>query len=57
MPDYKNTINLPETGFPMRADLARREPEMLAWWQERRTYERLREIARGRPCDARRIAW
>ena len=34
MSDYKNTINLPETAFPMKADLARREPEMLAWWEE-----------------------
>jgi isoleucyl-tRNA synthetase len=49
MADYKNTVNLPETAFPMKADLARREPEMLAWWDERRVYERLREVARGRP--------
>ena len=49
MPDYKSTVNLPETAFPMKADLARREPEMLAWWQERGTYRRLRELARGRP--------
>jgi isoleucyl-tRNA synthetase len=33
----------------MKADLARREPEMLAWWEERGTYRKLREIARGRP--------
>jgi isoleucyl-tRNA synthetase len=49
MSDYKHTVNLPETAFPMKADLARREPEMLAWWEERGTYARLREIARGRP--------
>jgi isoleucyl-tRNA synthetase len=49
MADYKHTVNLPETAFPMKADLARREPEMLAWWEERRTYRRLREIAKGRP--------
>ena len=49
MADYKHTVNLPETAFPMKADLARREPEMLAWWEERGTYRRLREIARGRP--------
>jgi len=29
MTDYKNTLNLPETGFPMRGDLAKREPAML----------------------------
>ncbi len=45
MSDYKNTINLPETAFPMKADLARREPDMLAWWEER---GHLREAARGR---------
>jgi isoleucyl-tRNA synthetase len=49
MADYKHTVNLPATAFPMKADLARREPEMLAWWEERGTYRRLRELARGRP--------
>ena len=49
MADYKHTINLPETAFPMKADLARREPELLGWWQERRIYEQLRELAKGRP--------
>ena len=49
MADYKNTVNLPETAFPMKADLARREPDMLAWWDEHRTYEKLRAIARDRP--------
>jgi isoleucyl-tRNA synthetase len=47
--DYKNTINLPQTEFPMKADLARREPEILKWWQEQRTYSKLRELAQGRP--------
>ena len=47
--DYKNTINLPQTEFPMKADLARREPEILKWWQEQRIYAKLRELARGRP--------
>ncbi len=36
MTDYKKTLNLPETPFPMRGDLARREPEMLKRWQEKR---------------------
>jgi len=49
MADYKSTVNLPETAFPMKADLARREPEMLAWWEERDIYRRLREAAKGRP--------
>ncbi len=49
MSDYKNTVNLPETAFPMKGDLARREPEMLAWWDEHRIYEKLRAAARDRP--------
>ena len=35
MTDYKNTLNLPETGFPMRGDLAKREPVMLKNWYEK----------------------
>ena len=34
--DYKTTINLPETRFAMKADLARREPAMLADWEAKR---------------------
>ena len=49
MTDYKKTLNLPDTPFPMRGDLARREPLMLEAWQERRLYERIREASRGRP--------
>ena len=49
MADYKHTINLPQTDFPMKADLAQREPAMLRRWEERGTYSRLRELARGRP--------
>ncbi len=49
MADYKSTINLPQTDFPMKADLARREPDMLRWWEENDIYGKLREIARGRP--------
>jgi hypothetical protein len=49
MSDYKNTVNLPETAFPMKGDLARREPEMLAWWEEHRIYEKLRAVAADRP--------
>ena len=45
MSDYKTTVNLPDTAFPMKADLARREPDMLAWWEGNR---HLRQVARGR---------
>ncbi len=47
--DYKTTINLPRTEFPMKADLARREPQMLARWEDAGLYQRLREQAAGRP--------
>ncbi|HET9388054.1 MAG TPA: isoleucine--tRNA ligase, partial [Steroidobacteraceae bacterium] len=46
---YKATINLPRTDFPMKADLAAREPVQVQAWDERRIYARQREIARGRP--------
>jgi len=49
MTDYKHTINLPKTAFPMKADLAQREPAMVREWAERGTYAKLRETARGRP--------
>ena len=49
MTDYKSTINLPVTGFPMKADLAKREPEMLAAWERDDVYGKIRKIAKGRP--------
>jgi len=49
MADYKNTLNLPDTPFPMRGDLARREPQWVKDWQDKGVYQRLRAIARGRP--------
>src|SRR5688572_8000761 len=49
MADYKKTLNLPDTLFPMRGDLARREPLMLQSWRERKLYERIRAAGRGRP--------
>jgi isoleucyl-tRNA synthetase len=49
MSDYKHTINLPATRFPMKADLAAREPAMVAASDERGIYAKLRERARGRP--------
>jgi isoleucyl-tRNA synthetase len=48
MPDYKDTLNLPQTEFPMRAGLPKREPEWLARWEEIGIYDRLRERAEGR---------
>jgi isoleucyl-tRNA synthetase len=38
--DYRATLNLPKTEFPMKAELPKREPQWLDWWRERRTYER-----------------
>jgi isoleucyl-tRNA synthetase len=47
--DYKNTINLPNTGFPMKADLANREPGMVEAWERTRLYDKIRATAKGRP--------
>ena len=49
MPDYKSTLNLPDTPFPMRGDLARREPQWVKEWQDKGVYQRLRQVAKGRP--------
>src|SRR5437879_9419785 len=49
MADYKDTLNLPDTQFPMRGDLAKREPQWVKDWQEKGVYRRLREVAKGRP--------
>jgi isoleucyl-tRNA synthetase len=46
--DYKRTLNLPETPFPMRGDLARREPLWVKRWQETKLYERIRAASKGR---------
>ena len=48
MSDYKHTLNLPETAFPMRGNLANREPEMLKRWQDLNVYGNLREQRAGR---------
>ena len=48
MGDYKDTLNLPKTDFPMRANLAQREPEMLAYWESIQLYELIRAARRGR---------
>lgn len=49
MTDYKKTLNLPDTLFPMRGDLARREPQMLAQWQAQQRYQKIRAASKGRP--------
>ena len=48
MTDYKHTLNLPQTDFPMRGNLAKREPEMLQRWTEEDRYGQLREACKGR---------
>ncbi|MES9886275.1 MAG: class I tRNA ligase family protein, partial [Candidatus Sedimenticola sp. 6PFRAG1] len=49
MTDYKSTLNLPKTGFPMKANLANREPEMLKRWEEIGLYSKIREAFADRP--------
>ncbi|MCL2635574.1 MAG: isoleucine--tRNA ligase [Betaproteobacteria bacterium] len=46
---YRDTLNLPDTPFPMRGDLPRREPQWVAAWQEKELYRRIREVCAGRP--------
>ena len=49
MTDYKDTVNLPRTDFPMKGDLAKREPQMLAEWNAQDLYGEIRKAAAGRP--------
>jgi isoleucyl-tRNA synthetase len=49
MADYKKTLNLPDTPFPMRGDLAKREPQWVKQWQDKGVYRRLRQVAAARP--------
>lgn len=44
MPDYKDTLNLPQTDFPMKANLAQREPTLLKRWSDNDLYGQLREL-------------
>lgn len=46
--DYKETLNLPRTAFPMKANLVRREPEIIQRWEEEDLYGKIRERAKGR---------
>ena len=48
MADYKATLNLPDTGFPMRGNLAQREPERLQKWQDADLYRKIRDARAGR---------
>ncbi len=47
--DYRDTLNLPKTEFPMKANLAKREPEILKEWEAKGIYHRLCQLAKGRP--------
>jgi isoleucyl-tRNA synthetase len=47
--DYKNTLNLPRTDFPMKANLAKREPDILKMWEAMDLYGKLRQMSRNRP--------
>jgi isoleucyl-tRNA synthetase len=49
MSDWKDTLNLPRTEFPMKANLQTAEPQTLARWKEMGLYERIREARAGRP--------
>ena len=49
MADYKHTLNLPATEFPMKANLAQREPQMLERWHQEGLYQRIRDIMKGKP--------
>ena len=46
--DYKKTLNLPQTDFPMKANLAQREPEMLKKWEDMNIYKKIRQMAKGK---------
>ncbi|MCD9466986.1 isoleucine--tRNA ligase [Photobacterium iliopiscarium] len=48
MSDYKDTLNLPETGFPMRGNLAQREPAMLKHWYDEDLYGEIRKAKKGK---------
>ena len=47
--DYKDSLNLPRTEFPMKANLSRREPEILAKWDNMQIYKKIREVSKGTP--------
>src|SRR5262245_19193149 len=47
--ELKKTLNLPQTNFPMKANLVQREPEQLKHWEEIDLYSRIRQVSKGRP--------
>ncbi|MCM8784342.1 MAG: isoleucine--tRNA ligase [Candidatus Omnitrophica bacterium] len=47
--DYKQTLNLPQTEFPMKASLPQKEPQILKFWEEINLYEKLRELRKANP--------
>ncbi len=47
--EYKDTLNLPQTDFPMKANLAQREPETLQHWENIHLYEQLEKAGENRP--------
>ena len=47
--DYKSTINLPKTSFPMKADLPKREPQLFEEWEKTGLYERIQEARKASP--------
>ena len=47
--DYKKTLNLPKTKFPMKGNLVNKEPEILERWEKENLYETIRELSKGRP--------
>lgn len=49
MKDYRETLNLPRTDFPMRAQLPRREPEILSYWNEIKIYDLVQQKRQGAP--------
>ena len=49
MDDFSKTLNLPQTEFPMRGNLPKREPAWLTEWKEKKLYAKIRQISKGRP--------
>ena len=47
--DYKGTLNLPRTDFPMKANLPQREPEFIKKWEEQNIYQKIRESRKDKP--------
>ena len=49
MTDYKTTLNLPQTAFPMKANLTQREPQRLKQWEGMGLYQKMRAAGAGKP--------